>query len=163
MLVDEELLEVPLDAFEAQHAGLLVLEVLVHGVRVVAVDVHLFHDGERHAVVELAELADLLVRAALLVAELVAGEPDDLEALVVVALVELLELLVLRREAALGRDVDDEHHLAFQLLEGEGLAGAVEGCEVVEFAHGAGVWCAGVRCAMLSGNDLRKRSDYSDI
>lgn len=91
LLVDQELLKVPLqaswsalrgegvwagkkkthlDTGEAENAGLLSLEVLVDVVGVVAVDVGLLHEGERYAVVELAEARNLLVRARLLAAEL---------------------------------------------------------------------------------------------
>ena len=60
-----------LDAGEAEDARLLALEPLVDLVRVVAVDVALGHEREGHAVVDLAELGDLLVVLGLLAAELV--------------------------------------------------------------------------------------------
>src|ERR1700712_2783349 len=66
---DEELGEVPLDRV-AQDAALLRAEPLEQGVRVVAVDVDLLEHLEAHAVVLLAEGADLLVAARVL-----AGEP----------------------------------------------------------------------------------------
>ena len=59
-----------LDAGEAEDARLLRLEPLVHLVRVVAVDVRLGHEREGHAVVDLAELGDLLVALGLLAGEL---------------------------------------------------------------------------------------------
>ena len=57
--------------------------------------------------------------------ELVAGEAEDFNVLGVLGLellVELLEALELRGEAALGGGVDGEDDLAFQRGEGEGLA-----------------------------------------
>ena len=62
-----------LDAGEAEDARLLALEPLVDLVRVVAVDVGLGHEREGHAVVDLAELGDLLVVLGLLAAKLVSG------------------------------------------------------------------------------------------
>lgn len=132
MLVNQELLKVPLDASEAQQTGLLLLEVDVDGVGVVTVDVDLLENGEGDAVVELAEGGDLVSGSGLLATKLVAGEADDGESLILVLLVDLLEALVLGSEAALGGDVHNEHDLALQLLEGEGLSGLVEGSEVVE-------------------------------
>ena len=69
-----------------------------------------------------AELADLLRGPRLLAHELVAREPEHLEALVGVLVVQLLEALVLRREAALGGDVHDEERLALVLGQVGGLA-----------------------------------------
>lgn len=66
--------------------------------------------------VDLAEALDLVVRAGLLPAKLVAGEAEDDEALVLELLVELLEPGVLRGEAALGGGVDDEGYFAAELL-----------------------------------------------
>ena len=62
-----------LDAGKTKKTGLLGLEPLVDLVRVVAVDVRLGHEREGDAVVELAELGDLLVVLGLLAAELDVG------------------------------------------------------------------------------------------
>lgn len=112
---DEELFKVPLDAAEAHDAGLLLLEPAEERVGGVAVDVDLLHDGEGDAVVDLAELLDLLGGARLLGAELVAGEAQDFKVLAVFLadrLVERLEAGVLWGEAALGGCIDDEDNLA---------------------------------------------------
>ena len=85
---DEELGEVPLDP-AAEQALLLALEPAEERVGVVAVDVDLGEHRERHAVVDLAELADLVLGARLLRAELVAREAEHDQALVVQVLVEL--------------------------------------------------------------------------
>ncbi len=114
LVVDQELLKVPLDALEAQQAGLLGLEPLEEGAGVVAVDVDLGHDGEGDAVVDLAELLDLFVAAGFLAAELVAGEAEHGKVagrLLRDGLPHLLEPGVLRGEAALGSRVDDQDHL----------------------------------------------------
>lgn len=120
VLADQELLKVPLHHLQAEQAGLLRLEPLEEGARVVAVDVDLGHDGEGDAVVELAELLDLLVGAGLLAAELVAGEAEDDEVVGVLLahrVPQFLQAGVLRGEAAFGGRVDDEHDLA--LVVGE--------------------------------------------
>ena len=81
--------------------------------RVISIDLDLLHQGEGDAIVQPAELDDLFVGAGLLMAELVAGEAYDDEALVLVLLVEGLEAVVLGSEAALGRGVDDQEDFAF--------------------------------------------------
>jgi hypothetical protein len=68
---------------------------------------------------------DLVVRTRVLVAELVAGEPQNGEGIGVFGLdglVELLETLELRGEAAFGGGVDDENDLALELVEGVWVA-----------------------------------------
>lgn len=112
---DQELLKVPLDPLETKQTRLLLLQPLIQGVRIVAVDVDLGHDGERRLLLQRAKVLDLLVAAGLLAAELVAGEADDGEVvgvLLLEGLVDGLEVLVLVGEAALGRRVDDQDDLA---------------------------------------------------
>jgi hypothetical protein len=74
---DEELLEVPLDTLYAEEAGLLVLQPLPDGLGLFTVDLNLAKDGEGDAVVDLAELLDLIVATGILAAKLVAGEAED--------------------------------------------------------------------------------------
>jgi len=121
---DQELLEVPLDPLQPEHAGLLALHPLVQRIGVGAVDLGLAQDGEGHAVVELAEALDVVVGAGLLVAELVAGEAEDLEVRVGGAegFVQLLETLVLRRQTAFRGDVDDQDDVAFVIAQRDGIA-----------------------------------------
>ena len=71
---DKKLLKVPLDPLQAEHAGLLGLEPVPQRLRRRAVDVDLGKNGERDAVVALAEGVDVVVGAWVLRAELVAGE-----------------------------------------------------------------------------------------
>ena len=77
-----------------------------------AVDVDLREQREVDAVIERAEVLDLRFVAGFLVAELVAGEAEHHEAAVGVVLPQLFQPRVLRREPALGGDVDDQQHLA---------------------------------------------------
>jgi len=104
VLVNKELLKVPLDALETHETGLLLLEPLKQGLGLVTVDISLSEDGEGDAVVELAELLDVIVAAGVLTTELVARDADDLKVVRVGCLdllVELLEALELRSETAL--------------------------------------------------------------
>lgn len=138
--VDEELREVPLDAvaFEVlrevllenilEHCGVRMLlvesleafllrEVLEERLGRFAADIALLEDLERHAVVVAAELLDLFVAARILCGELVAREAEDFKALVFVGEVELLQLVELRREAALAGRVDDQQDLALVVCQ----------------------------------------------
>lgn len=118
---NQELLKVPLNELHSEESRFLVLEPLVHGIGVVAVDLGLTQDWEGHAIVELAEVLNVIVGAGFLAAELVAREANDLEVGVLGAdgLVELLETLVLRGEAALGGDVNYQDNFALVLVEWE--------------------------------------------
>lgn len=102
------------------------LQPLVQGVRIVAVDVELAKDGEGDLLVQGAEVLDLLVGAGLLAAELVAGEADDYEivgVLLLDVLVDGLEVLVLVGEAALGSGVDDQDDFALEIGQRNFVAG----------------------------------------
>src|SRR5215472_11332566 len=132
VLADQELGEVPLDRPCAEDARRFGCEPLPEWRRLGAVDVDLAHHRERHAVVQLAERCDLVVRAGILGAELVARKADDDEAAVAVRFPKLLEAGELRREAALARGVDDEEHLALLRREARRLAGDRFGVEVVD-------------------------------
>src|SRR5258706_5968840 len=115
---DQELLEVPLNV-----AGLAVGvgdlgQLRIQGVPTWPVDVNLGEQRERDPVVHRAELADLLRRAGLLLAELVAREPGHSEPALGQLVVEPLHALVLRRQPALGCHVDDQYRRAGEIAEG---------------------------------------------
>src|ERR1041385_3887760 len=97
-----------------------------------AFDVQFVEEREGHAVFAGAEFLDFLVRARLLRPEVVARESQHGQALVLVFLVQSLEALVLRSEAALGGHVDDEQHLALVILQSGILAVDVLERDVVE-------------------------------
>jgi hypothetical protein len=85
---------------------------LVERVAAGAVDLDLGEHREGDAELRLAEGLDLALAARFLATELVAREAEHGEAAPAELLVQLLQPRVLRREAALGRDVDDEQRLA---------------------------------------------------
>src|SRR5690606_18712052 len=119
---DHELLEVPGDRAAEARAVLGLLERLEEGSGAGSVDLHLVDDGEADAPRGRAVLEDLVHRSGLLAHELVAGEAHDVEAAVAIGALQLLELLVLGREAALAGDVDDNRHARAVVSEGLGLA-----------------------------------------
>src|SRR6185295_10393535 len=82
---------------------------------------HLLEQREGHVELAGAELLDLVGRARLLAAEVVAREAEQHEALVLQLLIELLHAGVLLREPALAGDIDDQGHLARVLLQIGGL------------------------------------------
>src|SRR5579862_75334 len=133
--IDEEFREVPLDRLGAEKSRLLVLEITIKRRGAVAIDVDLREHRKRHVVVRLAERRDLLFVARFLSAELVAGKAEHFQALVAILAVEPLEALVLRRESAFARGVDDEQHLALVAVELDGSAFDVVDGEIVERRH----------------------------
>jgi len=84
-------------------------------------------------------LTSIFAIRGLLVRELVAGEADHHQTLVLVLLVQGLEAVVLGSETALGSGVDNQEDLAFKLLEVHLDALVVQGFEVVDLCHGKNV------------------------
>lgn len=122
---DKELLKVPLNALHAQEPRLLLFQESPDRCSVFAIHIQFSKNGEGYAVIDLTERLDIIVRARVLAAELVARETDDGEVFGVLglqALVELLKTLKLGRKAAFRGCVHDQHNLAVQRGEGEGRA-----------------------------------------
>lgn len=76
---NQELLKVPLDPLHSKKTWLRLLQPIVQWARRVSVHVDLAHDGEGNAIVDQAEVLDVIVGAGLLGSELVAWEAEDLE------------------------------------------------------------------------------------
>src|SRR5262249_37461351 len=76
--------------------------------RVVSVDVDLAEQRKRDVVLVRAELLNLRFSTGLLMSELIARKPEHDESAIVEFAVEPLEPLVLRRETAAARHIDDE-------------------------------------------------------
>ena len=85
-----------------------------------AVDVNFRHQREGDAVFRGGELAYFVVRSGLLSSELVAGEANNGQ--VVVLLVEVLQACVLRRSATGAGDVDHQPALATEVAQGRCFA-----------------------------------------
>src|SRR2546428_11613377 len=108
---NQELAEVPFDVTRERRLRPCQRDVERMPLR--PVHVNLIEERESDVVLGGAELFDFLVSARLLAHELIARKTKNSEALVLIFLVDSLERFVLRRETALGRDVDDEQDLAF--------------------------------------------------
>jgi hypothetical protein len=115
--VDQELGEIPLDRLRAQEAGRFVFERLKKRVGVRAVDFDLGEHRERHVVLVAAKLADCSLVPGLLMAELVARKSEHSEAALAKAPVQRFEARILRGEAALARNIDDQQRLARKVAE----------------------------------------------
>ena len=70
-----------------------------------------------------------------LLSKLVARKIENLEALLVICLIELFQLLILRGEATLGSCVNDEQHLVGVLFQGNILSLSVLNGEFVNGSH----------------------------
>lgn len=151
---DEELFKIPLDSLQSHDTWLALFHPLPHRLGFVAVHVRLAQHRKGNAVVQLTEALDVIIAAWVLVAKLVAREADDLKVRVdwlelcmrqsaavpdpcyrdtgAQTFVELLQSLELRREAALGGRVDDEHHFSLKVGQRVLVALLVFWLEVVE-------------------------------
>ncbi len=114
---DEELLEVPGDVARSAVGIGCRRQLLINGMTVVPVHVDLLEEREAHPIRGGAELLDLLWCSRLLSHELVAREANNGESTVGVGLLQALQSLVLRSQAALGCHVDDEERLPGILAE----------------------------------------------
>ena len=86
-----------------------------------AIDFDFVEHGKAHAIIQLTKATDRLRIPRLLLAELITGKTQHHQALIGVLVMQLLEILILRRQAALAGGVDHQQHLALVLLHGHGL------------------------------------------
>src|SRR5581483_3500407 len=100
-----------------------------------AIDFDLFEQREADLVIQRAEIADLFRTARLLMTELVAGETQHHESAILVSAIQRLQPFVLRREAALAGDVDDQHHFTAINIQPARLAFQSVCFEVVDRGH----------------------------
>src|SRR5882762_3592742 len=101
--IDQEFLEIP--AYVSGKAVLLGGQPGVEGMAMGAVDLDLCGQRESHPIGEGAKALNLRRRTGFLRAELVAGESDHGEIALLELLVEIFQARILRRIAALARDV----------------------------------------------------------
>ena len=111
-------------------ARLLGLEPRVERCGAVAVHLDLVEHREGHTVVRRGEFEDLLVGSGFLVGELVAWKAEDGH--IVVVIVKCTQTCVLRCETSSAGDVDDQAHLAAELVEADLLSGDRGHLEIVE-------------------------------
>src|SRR5688572_16564901 len=103
--------------------------------RMAAVDIDLGEHRKRHVILALAELFDLFGVARLLPAELVAGKAEHRKAARRQFALQLLQALVLRREPAGARGVDDQEHLTFKPLQRNLFTGERTRREIINAWH----------------------------
>src|SRR6266545_4217298 len=103
--------------------------------RMAAVDVDLGEHRKRHVIFGFAECLDLFGIARLLPTELVAGKAKHGKAARRQFALQLLEALVLRREPAGARGVDDQEHLTLKPLQRNLLAGERLRREIINAWH----------------------------
>ena len=100
-----------------------------------AVDVDLFKLRELRAEFQCAERMDLVLAAGRLIGKLVAGEIEDLKALVPKLPIHCFERIVVRRKPAAGRRVDDQKHLALVFGKTDVVTFSVLYREIIDRFH----------------------------
>jgi hypothetical protein len=135
--IDQKLSEVPFEAPRPEHSEAGGFQETVKRIGAGAVDIDLGEERECDVVLQAAEVFDFVGVSGLLVAELVAREAEDREALRVILAVECFETGILRRKSTFARDIDDQQHLPSAF--GKRLLFAIYSChmEVVESMHWA--------------------------
>src|ERR1700753_1449714 len=93
--VDQEFGEIPFDRFGAKDAGLFVAEIAEQGMGIWPLDLDFGEDRKRHAIILLAEGADLFSITRFLLAKLVTGKAQYGQALWLQLFVERLKAAIL--------------------------------------------------------------------
>src|SRR3954468_18908530 len=113
---NQELGEVPLDG-AGQQTPFFALQEPVQRVGAAAVDLDLGEQREADAITGIAEGANIIVAAWLLMTKLIAREGQHAEAPRAKSLLQGLQPLVLRREATARRSIYDQQHRATVVVE----------------------------------------------
>ena len=77
------------------------------------VDINLSKSRKGRSVVKVAKAVDFCSVSRSLLAKLITGEIQDFKSVFLVALIESLQFLILRSEAATGRCIDNQQNLSF--------------------------------------------------
>ena len=77
------------------------------------VDINLSKSRKARSIVKAAKVVDFCSVSRGLLAKLIAGEIQNIKPFFLVALIEFLQFLVLRSEAAAGRCIDNQQNLSF--------------------------------------------------
>jgi hypothetical protein len=128
--IHEELLEIPGDVGAVTLTRLCCLEHLIELGSPVAVDLDLGEHREVDVELRRDELEDLLIGSGLLSSELVARKTEDLD--LVELVMQRTQTCVLRGEASSAGDIDNEEHLATELVEVDLLARDARHLEVID-------------------------------
>src|SRR5215510_7847310 len=116
--IDQILLEVPLN-FTRERA--LLGQVAIEWMLILALHADLAEEWKGQAVFRETEVLDLLIRAWLLLAEVIGWKCQDLESFLLVRLVHLLQIGILRRISTKARGVHDKQDFASVLAQIHGL------------------------------------------
>ena len=110
--IDQEFCEIPLDGFRSKYPGLRRFQVTIKRMCLRTVDIDLRKQWKRHSVVQTAETQNFALGPGLLSSELIAGESQNHEALILVLFIKGFQSLVLRSESAFAGDVDDQQNFS---------------------------------------------------
>src|SRR4051812_15093919 len=132
--IHQEFGEIPFDR-GAEQTGSRIRQIPEQRMRVVTVDVDFCKHRKGYGIVARSELLDLGRIAGLLITELIAGESEHRETARRKLAMQCLETLVLRREPAGARGVDDQQHLALELLQRDLLAGERLRRKIIDASH----------------------------
>ena len=114
---------------------LLFLQELIQWFGIVAVYFYFLKAWKFCSEVQLAELVNALVGSGSLLAKLVAGKVQDLEALTMVLFVQFLQFFILRCKTALCGSVHDEQHFVGVLFQRNVLAFSVFDSKIINSFH----------------------------
>lgn len=104
---------------------------------IAAIDIDFFHHGKIHAIIELAELRDVIIAFGVLSSKLVARKTEYDQSLARELRVKLLQALKLWRESTSTGGIDYQQYLVFVVCQMDGVASNIIGMEVVNalFVH----------------------------
>src|ERR1700691_2453147 len=114
--IDQAFGEVPFDR-RAEQSGFFALEILIQRMRAAAIDFDLGKHRKADGIIGRAELSDLRGVARFLLPELVAWQAEHRKAARTKRALQRLEALILWRESAGARGVDDQENLTFIALQ----------------------------------------------
>ena len=131
--VDEELGEVPRDFSFAIFVGQRRRQVVVEIAGIIAIDHDLREHREVDAVLGGRKFEDFRVGSRLLGSELVARKTENGEAIVI--LVKCMQTCILRSQASLAREIDDQADLVLEIRQSYGFALDRGHLEIVHVRH----------------------------
>jgi anti-anti-sigma regulatory factor len=118
---NQEFREVPLNVAARLWILALVRQVLIQRNRVVTRDRYLRHHRKRDVVLAPAELLDLRICPRLLLAEIIGGNAENHESLILMLAIKRLKARILGRIPTAAGDIHDHQHLTFEVTQRHAL------------------------------------------